>query len=67
MPWNQTKIICPGYDTKPTDDQAPALVNIEYLFFAFTSRSTLIHSGGTCWVKWNCLIIYYIWYYFTLN
>ena len=40
---------CSGYDTNPSDGEAPrALGNVKYLLTAITSSSTLIWSGSKC-------------------
>ena len=42
---------CPGYDTKQSDGEVPAMLelmgNMEYPFIAIAPRSTLARSGST--------------------
>ena len=51
---------CPGFDTKPSDDEVPVLElwgNVEYSFNAITPKTTLAWMGSLC-VKLNYLIIF---------
>ena len=39
--------VCPGYDTKPSDGEAPIMKNADPLSIAIAPRSTLAWSDNT--------------------